>query len=55
MTDNLSPVARQHLTQARAELHAALARCCSHGVERSRCREDHPHPTDQPDAEEASE
>jgi hypothetical protein len=25
------------------------------GVERSRCREDHPDPTDQPDAEEASQ
>jgi hypothetical protein len=47
-----SGVARMHLTQARAELTAALARCCSHGVERTRCREDHPDPTDQPDAEE---
>jgi hypothetical protein len=42
-----------HLTQARAELHAARSRCCSHGVDRTRCREDHPDPTDQPDAEEA--
>jgi hypothetical protein len=50
-----SGVARMHLTQARAELTAARGRCCSHGVERSRCREDHPDPTDQPDAEEATD
>jgi hypothetical protein len=48
-----SGVVRMHLTQARAELTAARSRCCSHGVERARCREDHPDPPDQPDAEEA--
>lgn len=37
-----APLARHHLSQARAELAAARARCCSHGVERERCREDHP-------------
>jgi hypothetical protein len=46
-----SGVRKLHLTQARAELRAARSRCCSHGVERSRCREDHPDPT----AEEATE
>lgn len=30
------------LNQCRAELAAARARCCSHGVVRERCREDHP-------------
>lgn len=46
-----APLARHHLSQARAELAAARARCCSHGVVRERCREVH----DQPEPETTEE
>ena len=36
---NLPP--KYWLDQCRAELAAVRAWCCSHGVERGRCREDH--------------
>lgn len=39
-----APLAKHHLTQARADLAAARARCCSHGIVRELCREGHDQP-----------